>query len=104
MQGSRLGFTGKQVIHPSQVPVAQECFAPAPALVTWAEEVIQAFEEHKQKGTVSQLVTMATKKILIHILQGAFVYKNQMIDKPSLLQAENIKAIADTIRDRGNQT
>lgn len=33
-------------------------------------------------------------------IQGAFVFREQMIDKPSLLQAENIKTMADLIKVR----
>jgi citrate lyase subunit beta-like protein len=38
--GSRLGFNGKQCIHPDQVAVAQEAFAPAAEEVEWAVRVL----------------------------------------------------------------
>jgi citrate lyase subunit beta-like protein len=35
-EGARMGFTGKQVIHPGQVPVVQKAFSPSDAKVEWA--------------------------------------------------------------------
>jgi citrate lyase subunit beta-like protein len=40
--------------------------------VTWAREVVAAFEEHQKSG------------------KGAFSYRNTMIDMPTVKQAENI--------------
>lgn len=71
-EGARMGFTGKQVIHPDQVPVVQEAFSPSPKQVDWAQGLIQTFHEHQTSG------------------KGAFVYKGAAIDRPLLLQAENI--------------
>jgi citrate lyase subunit beta-like protein len=51
-----MGFTGKQVIHPIQVPVVQEAFSPSPKKVEWATELIKAFEEHQLSGQVRFLL------------------------------------------------
>lgn len=40
------------MIHPSQVKLAHECFAPSEKRVKWAEELIKAFEDHKLAGKV----------------------------------------------------
>jgi citrate lyase subunit beta / citryl-CoA lyase len=40
----RLGFFGKSAIHPRQVPIIREVFAPTPAELEWAQRVIWAFE------------------------------------------------------------
>ena len=40
-----LGFTGKQVIHPSQIPVANEVFSPSEEEVGWAQRVVREFEK-----------------------------------------------------------
>ena len=53
LEGARMGYTGKQVIHPIQVPIVQEAFSPSPKKVEWATELIKAFEEHQQSGKVS---------------------------------------------------
>ncbi|GAB1598991.1 citramalyl-CoA lyase, mitochondrial-like [Argonauta hians] len=71
-EGARMGFTGKQVIHPSQIPIVQLAFSPSPEKVAWATELINKFEEHQLMG------------------KGAFTYHGQMIDMPLLLQAKNI--------------
>lgn len=49
-EGSRMGFTGKQVIHPNQVPVVQEAFSPSPQQTEWAQGLIQAFHQHQTSG------------------------------------------------------
>jgi len=77
LEGAKMGFTGKQAIHPSQVPIIQESFKPSVEQIEWATELIKKFKEHQTEG------------------KGAFVFRDQMIDKPLLLQAENIKEIAN---------
>ena len=39
-----LGFTGKQVIHPSQIPVANEAFSPSEKEVEWATRIVREVE------------------------------------------------------------
>lgn len=80
IKGANMGFTGKQVIHPSQVPVVQEAFTPSAEQISWARELIQAFEQHQSSG------------------KGAFTFRGHMIDMPLLLQAQNIVHLADSIR------
>ncbi len=45
-----LGFVGKQVIHPTQIPHANRIFSPTEEEVSWAKSVIQAYEEAESKG------------------------------------------------------
>lgn len=45
-----LGFSGKQVIHPSQVEVANEVFSPTTAEIEWAEEVSRSYERARKEG------------------------------------------------------
>jgi len=54
-QGRDLGMDGKTVIHPNQIPVANEIFAPSAAEVAWARQVIAAFDlpENAAKGAIS---------------------------------------------------
>lgn len=49
-----MGFTGKQVIHPSQIPIVQEAFSPSADQVEWATELIKAFEAYQSTGQVSE--------------------------------------------------
>ncbi len=68
------GFTGKIAIHPAQVPVINEAFAPGEDEVTHAHRVIEAFEQAGGAGAVQ--------------LDG------QMLDMPHLKQARNLLAQA----------
>jgi len=53
--GRRLGMDGKTLIHPDQVAMANEVFAPSAAEVAWARKIIAAFElaENKGKGAIT---------------------------------------------------
>ncbi|GIX85457.1 citramalyl-CoA lyase, mitochondrial [Caerostris extrusa] len=80
-EGARMGFTGKQVIHPSQVPIVQRAFSPSHEKVEWAKELIRLFKKHQKEG------------------KGAFTFRGAMIDKPLLLQAENIIKMSGQLND-----
>ncbi|XP_013787805.1 citrate lyase subunit beta-like protein, mitochondrial [Limulus polyphemus] len=79
LEGAQMGFTGKQVIHPSQIPIVQEAFAPSTDKIEWAKELIKEFKEHQMSG------------------MGAFEFRGAMIDKPLLLQAQNIVQLAEVL-------
>ena len=49
-QGRDLGFDGKTLIHPAQVSVTNECFAPSEAELDLARRQIEAFEEVEKSG------------------------------------------------------
>jgi len=49
-QGRDLGFDGKTLIHPAQIAIANECFAPSPAEIELAQRYIAAFEEVEASG------------------------------------------------------
>jgi citrate lyase subunit beta/citryl-CoA lyase len=52
--GRQMGYEGRMIIHPSQVPVCNRLYAPDPADVEWAEGVVAAFEEEAiAKGTAA---------------------------------------------------
>ncbi|MGC8582488.1 MAG: HpcH/HpaI aldolase/citrate lyase family protein [Thermoproteus sp.] len=50
LEAKALGFVGKQVIHPSQIPIANEVFAPSAEEIAWAERVVSAYEEALRQG------------------------------------------------------
>ena len=54
VEGAAMGFTGKQCIHPLQVPVVQEAFTPSLAKIEWAQELITCFNDHQKSGKVRQ--------------------------------------------------
>jgi len=49
-QSRRLGFSGKHVIHPSQIPVVKQIFEPSPKQIGRAERIISAFEMAERSG------------------------------------------------------
>lgn len=55
VHGRALGFDGKTLIHPDQVAISNEVFAPPEADVAWARKIIAAFgqPEHKGKGVIT---------------------------------------------------
>lgn len=79
VDGARMGFTGKQCIHPDQVPVIQNAYSPSDDKIDWAKGLVAEFELAQETG------------------KGAFVYRGQMIDMPLLKQAFNILNIAKQI-------
>ncbi len=78
-EGARMGFTGKQVIHPGQVPVVQAAFSPSQDKVEWATQLIKEFREHEGSG------------------RGAFNFRGSMIDMPLVKQAQNIVDMMETL-------
>jgi citrate lyase subunit beta/citryl-CoA lyase len=66
------GFTGKMAIHPAQIPIINEVFAPSPEKVAWARAVAAAFAAEPDKGAVA--------------VDGV------MYDRPHLLHAEHLLA------------
>lgn len=52
IEGMKMGYTGKQIIHPDQVQIVQETFLPTKAQIDWAEGLLVSFKEHQQIGKV----------------------------------------------------
>jgi citrate lyase beta subunit len=50
-QSRRLGFSGKHVIHPSQISVVDEIFRPNPKEIVRARGLIEAFEVAERSGS-----------------------------------------------------
>ncbi len=81
-EGKALGYTGKQVIHPSQLGPVNATFAPDPSQIAWARRILEAYRTAPR---------------------GALVVEGKMIDAPVVAQAERILADADRIADRGRR-
>jgi citrate lyase subunit beta/citryl-CoA lyase len=80
MHGRALGFDGKTLIHPDQVAIANEVFAPGEAEVAFARKIIAAFDEPHNKG------------------KGVITVEGRMVE---LLHAETARrtiAVADAIQ------
>ncbi|KAG7089746.1 hypothetical protein E1B28_011400 [Marasmius oreades] len=76
--GRRLGFTGKQAIHPSQVETIQSTFVPTSEEITRAAKIL-----HQMKSA------HASQK-------GAIGLDGEMIDAPMIKQAERTIKVART--------
>jgi citrate lyase subunit beta/citryl-CoA lyase len=64
-----LGFEGMGCIHPSQIPVIHEAFAPSPAEIEKALKIVAAFEEAQQRGL--GVVSLGSKMIDPPVVQRA---------------------------------
>ena len=45
-----MGFTGKQAIHPAQIDIINELFAPSPTEIDFASRAVQEYEITAAKG------------------------------------------------------
>jgi len=70
--GARLGYSGKQIIHPAQVEPVQSAFTPGEEAITYARRVVEAFEASQREG------------------KGAFALDGKMIDMPLLKNAQKV--------------
>jgi citrate lyase subunit beta/citryl-CoA lyase len=81
-QAAEFGFDGKTLIHPKQVAVANEAFAPAAADVDWARRVIAAHTEALTHG------------------RGIVVLDGRLIENLHVDDARRVLALADAIAER----
>lgn len=61
LEAKRLGFEGKGCIHPSQIEIIHEAFAPQPKEIEKATAIVTAFEEAQQRGV--SVVSLGRKMI-----------------------------------------
>ena len=72
LAGARLGFAGKQIIHPTQVEPVQVAFTPDEESISRARQIVDGFEAYQKIG------------------KGVFVLDGKMIDKPLVRNAERV--------------
>jgi citrate lyase subunit beta / citryl-CoA lyase len=77
LRSRRLGFSGKMCIHPKQVPIVNECFAPTAEEEAWARRVVEA-----SAGAPGAAISVDGK----------------MVDRPVLARAEVVLAKAAQFR------
>lgn len=70
--GARLGFSGKQIIHPAQIEPVQTAFTPSDEAIAYARRVAETFEAHQREG------------------RGAYALDGKMIDLPLLKNAQKV--------------
>ncbi|WP_227997104.1 HpcH/HpaI aldolase/citrate lyase family protein [Nocardia australiensis] len=71
-----IGFDAKVAIHPSQVPVIREAYAPSADELDWARRVLDEVAKHR----------------------GVFSFEGRMVDAPVLRHAEHIVRRGDSHR------
>jgi citrate lyase subunit beta/citryl-CoA lyase len=64
-----LGFEGMACIHPAQIPVIHAAFAPSPAEIERAQEIVGAFEQAQQRGVA--VVSLGSKMVDPPVVQRA---------------------------------
>lgn len=72
----QLGFDGKSVINPRQIPLVNAIYAPTEKEIQNAKEVVWAIREAESKGS------------------GVISLKGKMVDKPIVERAERVIALA----------
>ena len=76
LRGRRLGFAGRQCIHPSQIAIVNEIYAPSEAEVAHARRVVSAFEDGIGRGL------------------GAVALDGEMLDAPIVERARRTLKMA----------
>jgi citrate lyase beta subunit len=74
--GAKMGFAGKQIIHPNQVEPVQDAFTPSDEEIARARRIVEAFERHQRSG------------------KGAFALDGKMVDAPVVKAAIRVMAKA----------
>ena len=80
-QGRLLGYSGKQVIHPKQIAPVHRALAPTAEEIDWATRVVAEAERAAAAGV------------------GAFTLDGRMIDRPVIVQAQQILAWSQEAQD-----
>ena len=78
-----MGFDGKMVIHPKQIPLANNIYMPSEKEVYEAKQIIQAMRKAKKNG------------------EGAIAFKGKLLDIVSIKQAENVVYISKQLKLEG---
>ncbi len=81
-QGRDMGFDGKTLIHPAQLAIANEAFAPSEAEIDLARRQIAAFEEAGRAG------------------QGVAVVDGKIVENLHVVTARQVLARAEAIAER----
>jgi citrate lyase subunit beta / citryl-CoA lyase len=70
----RLGYSGKSIIHPSQIEPVHSVFLPSKSEVEWAKKVVKALGEAMEKGDGRGAVRLEGKMIdAVHYKQAKFL-------------------------------
>ena len=78
IRGRRLGFAGRQCIHPDQIAIVNEIYAPSEQEIAHARRVVRAFEDGIGRGL------------------GAVALDGEMLDAPIVERARRTVKIAES--------
>ena len=81
--GRAMGFDGKTLIHPDQVPIANEVFGYSPEAVAQAEAILQVWQEARAQG------------------KGVAELDGQLIENLHAEEAQRVVAFGQALRRRG---
>ena len=76
VRGRRLGFAGRQCVHPDQIAIVNEIFAPSEEEIAHARRVVSAFEDGIGRGL------------------GAVALDGEMLDAPIVERARRTLTMA----------
>ena len=82
IEAKGLGFEGKGCIHPRQINIVHEAFAPTEAEIAKAKKIVAAFDDAKAKGL------------------GVVSIGSKMIDAPVVKRAVNTLKVAELIKQK----
>jgi citrate lyase subunit beta/citryl-CoA lyase len=82
-QGRDMGFDGKTLIHPKQLPVTNEVFAPSEKEIANAREIIAAWEQAKAEG------------------KGVAVVNGKLVENLHVEEARRALAVEEAIKGMG---
>jgi citrate lyase subunit beta/citryl-CoA lyase len=78
-----MGFDGKTLIHPDQVPIANEVFGYSPEAVAQAEAILEVWQEALSQG------------------KGVAELDGQLIENLHAHEAQRVVAFGQALRRRG---
>lgn len=78
---AQLGFSGKLLIHPTQIEFVNKTFTPSPGEVGYAKRVVEAFEEAEARGL------------------GAISFEGKMVDYMNYTQAKDLLRFVERIAE-----
>lgn len=81
-EARRIGYTGKFAIHPSQLNIINEVFAPSEKDIQWAKEVVSEFEIAEERGI------------------GAIKHRGKLVDIVQYRMAKDILNLVKFIRKK----
>lgn len=83
-QGRTLGFDGKSLIHPQQIPACNAAFSPEDKAISEAREIVAAWDRAQQAG------------------QGVCVVNDRLIENLHVEEAQRTLALATALAQRGD--